>query len=909
MGKPSESLPVRALQLLFNLHPGEGKRACLFIILGLLWAIGSYGTFTLSEGLFLEKVGSQALPSSYLASAAGMCLFSTILIPLLRRLSIRNLLLSLISAWVLSNLIFYFLLDTSASTTSPYWFTYKVIGWIIPLSTYIVYWAFVDQYYDLQDAKRFFCLFNATIFLGDALGGAIISFFLHSLGMKGIILIFTSSMFLSLPFIFFISRRIRPLPEDHAESSDIPPPAVTFKTLFKTTVRSKFTLYLLLFYFCMQILAVVTEYNYLSTFQTSFSHSEGHSLTEFLGTCGCWVSLGNMFFAMFLYSRLVRKLGINNIILIAPSFFLAVFSIWFWKEALPVAIFGLIAREGMVYTFDDNNLQLLISGVPTKVKNQVRIFVESFIEPAGMFCSAALLFFFQQEGRFLGFTLSISALAIVIFLRTHYPRAIFDNLIAHAIRFERKAVDWLNQFSRKERKNMEFTLLFNLKNSDEKQQLLAFEYLIKIGSPHLLPRLLNHMGRLSLQGKLKAIELLGESGWAKESIVLDRLERWRVILPHPAIKNVIHFYFARHGLLRPEKIIHDVHSEHLGIKAAAILTLKTTSQFPAFYSLAEEKLSSLLQSKMDVEVCTGLKILGLEKKSANIESILPFLKHSSPTIHRAAAAALAEMAHVDSKEYARPLIEHISATRDGEVRLSCLKALQKFADVHSVKELILAAVHFKTSERKAIEQILVQAGKQIAPLLLELLQDYTIHNRCRLLAGTILGKLDRPLLQKQLLDLSRKEIERAYFYLYHASTLSKLKEETELLVDWDLLKNSLSSRYRSILDFIIQILAVAGNIEEAEVLAHMLHSKNQKMRAQAMESLEKTCGSTIFQLLEPLLDEKKGEAKSIRFIKLGGISLNLHQLLDFMERSPSLAEQIVAIGLKKQLHISPLNIG
>lgn len=885
----------KTFRLLFNLYPGEGRKASLFIILALLWSVGSYGTLTLSEGMFLEYVGAQSLPSTYIAIAVAMCLLSPILIFSLHRLPIRSLLFSLITLWIGTNLTFYFTLSLGG-VNPTYWTLFKIIGWIVPISTYIVFWAFVDQYYDLQDGKRFFCLFNAITFLGDSLGGGIISFFIEWLNTGGLLLLFTSAMALSLPFILLITKRVEPVLEDFAESIDTTS-TPKFKTILATVLKSKFTLYLLFFYFFMQLLAIVTEFNCMQSFQKIYTTKGDHALTEFLGTCGMYISLGNMIFAMFLYSRLVKKMGVNNLILIAPSFFMAIFSVWVWKDALPIAIFGLIAREGMIYTLDDNNLNLLISGVPSKVKNQVRIFVESFIEPVGMFCSALLLLFFNQASRSLGLIMAILASVVVLFLRAQYPKAIFRNLVVSAIRFEKKAVEWISQLTSKEKKKTEFLLFSSLKKTQESDQLIAFEYLLKIGTEKMLPRLLDHVGKLTLPGKLKAIDLLSDSLWAKEPIILERLERWRQLLPHLAIKSAIHFYFAKHGLLRPEKIMHDLHHEHLGLRAAAILTLKTTPfspQLPSFYSLASEKLRTLLDSKLEQEILVGLKILGLEKNPQNIGDLFPYLKHPSLTINRAAARALSEAAHPGHTEYVHQIIARLAYMRDPEVRSHCLKALGKFLDAESVKDLILASVHFRSNERKLVEQIVLEIGSSCVPLLLTLTKETKIHDRCRLLAGKILGKMDLKALQKDLFAIVSLEIERAYFYFYHAQTIQKQVPEQDL----SLLENALMTTYQSIIDFIIQLLGVAGKVEDSEILSHTLKSKNRKIRAQAVESLEKSCETKIFTLLEPLIDERLLDEKLRNYLKEGKLPLNLTQLLDVLNQSPSVADQIISISLK-----------
>lgn len=888
----------KTFRLLFNLYPGEGRRAVFFIFLALLWGIGSYGTLTLSEGMFLEHVGSQALPYAYFIIALCMCVLSAVLIYSLNHVSIRTLLFSLISCWIVSNLIFYFLLPIYGSSIH-FWYVFKVIGWMTPLSTYIVYWAFVDQYYDLQDGKRFFCLFNGIVFLSDAIGGGIVAFLLGSFAIGGLLVIFIATMALALPVILLISKKLDPVLEEHTESV-VSTSSMKFTSIVKTVLSSKFTLYLLVFYFTMQLLAIVTEFNFMESFEKVFTGREENVLTEFLGSCSMWISLGNMILALFLYSRLIKKIGINNIILVAPFFFLAIFSVWCFKDVLIVAIFGMIAREGMVYTFDDNNLNLLLSGVPTKVKNQVRISVESFIEPTGMLCCGFLLLILQNKGHLLGLCLSLLALVAVVLLRAHYRGALFRNLSINAIRFEKKSIDWIASFSRSEKKQVEFLLLTNLRGSDEKNQLLAFEYLLKIGNTKLIPRLLNYFTRLTLVGKLRVIELLSESHWATNPIILEKLERWLQILPHPSIRSAIHFYFARHNLLRPERILQDLHNEHLGLRVAAILTMKTTDrsfQFPSFCLIASQKLQLLLESNKEEEICAGLKILEFEQPSDAIEQIFAHIKHSSITVNRAAAKTLSVIAHPDKKHHAPRLIHDLHSIRDGVVRMCCLEALVNFSDTDSLRDLILGSVHFHPSERKQVERVAASMGSQVVPLLLQITQETTVPDRCRFLAGKILGRLDLKVLQKNLFHIVNKEIERAYFYYYHALEIPRQIPEQDLSI----LEDALLTSYQSIIDFIIHLLGTAGSIEDSDILVATLRSKNRKIRGTALESLEKACEGRIFTTLERLIDERNPKEKLDNYLKGGRLPLNLTQLLDMMVNSPSTADQIVALVLKARL--------
>ncbi len=888
----------KAVRYLFNLHPGEGTKSLLFILLGLLWSIGTYGMFTLSEGMFIEHIGANHLPVTYVFVALTLCLISTCLIFALNHLSIRKILFIMISFWAAVIFVFYACLPLSDHIM--YWYLLKVFGWVMPISTYICYWAFIDQYVDLQVGKRLFCLINSVTYLGDACGSGVISIGIGRLGLSGLLILFAAVIICSLPCIYLITQKLSPILEDHADHIDTRS-SLSLKDIAKRVLNSRFTVYLLGFYFIMQLLAIVTEFSYMNAFDTAFSGTSEHDLTRFLGTCNMWIAIANVLFGSLVYSRLIKKMGINNVIVIAPAFFLLLFSISFWKQGIPIAIFGLFAREGMVYTFDDNNLNLLISGVPTKIKNQIRITVESFFEPIGMLISALILLILHNYSRSLGLTVSIGACILVLLLRANYSKAIFTNLMASSIRFGKKAIDWI---PKKEKKQFEHYLLQNLKRPEESGRLLAFDYLLRLNNEKHLPHLLNYVSLMSIPGKLQAIELLSQSSWAKEPSVIERLERWRRTLPHPAIRGSIHLYFAKHALLRPEKITQDLHSDLLPMRAAAILSLKTITprggQLPSFVSLASEKLRLLLDSKIEYEICTGIDILGAEENITNIESILTYLKHPSLKVKQSSAKALKQISNPDTKEYASQIISLLPSLRDPITRLNLLRSLEKMKDRDSVRELILATVHFRPNERALVQDFILELGmdKEMAQILLSIVKDTFIHERCRLLAGKILAKIDLNLLKNHLYPLLRNEIDRAYFYYYHFATVQKQLPGYDLSI----LENALETGYHSVIDFVIQLLGSASELEQSDVLSYTLKSKNPKIRAQAIETLQKTCHSRLFSLLEPLIDEPSIQQKLRTYLKRGNSPLSISQLLDTMVYSPSLTDQIVAIDLKAKLN-------
>ena len=313
---------MSALRILFNLYPGEASRSKLFVLLGLLWSFGGYGIFTLSEGAFLEYVGTAALPLCYVSIAVGLCLLSTILLSLLNRLPIHRFLGGMFALCSVVLFSFYSLYTLSALTLSPtFWLAFRIMGWIIPISSYICFWSFIDQYFDLQDGKRFFSFFNSFLMLGDFLAAGVISCFVQRIGMGPLMLLFGAALLSALPLVLMISRTTPPILDEHVDHMDSPPPS-TIKQTLNILVSSRFTLLLLLFYLGMQLVHIVTEYNYMDAFQCAFQNTSDHNLTAFVGRCSMWISFGNMLLGFLIYGRLVKQMGINNIILIAPTLFL-----------------------------------------------------------------------------------------------------------------------------------------------------------------------------------------------------------------------------------------------------------------------------------------------------------------------------------------------------------------------------------------------------------------------------------------------------------------------------------------------------------------------------------------------------------------------------------------------------------
>lgn len=891
---------------LFGIYPGEGTQALRFVRLAIFWAFGSSCLDTLSDGLFLENIGAHLLPRVYMTIALGMIGVSSIVLYCLKITSPYRILIFTMSlgALLCSSAAFF------VSGIPPDWFWYglKITSRMFFSVMLAVSWTFADQYHDLQDAKRVYSLYSAAYFLGTIISGSCINMFLDIIGFSGLLTLAAISICCGMFAARGIAKHAKAVYDDSVEgifsgSRD------SISSVIRSIFRSRFALTLLLLSLFIQLMWTTTEFNYMQGMEAHFAslpgqEGEGH-IAEFLGKSRAIISCCNILVGIFLYSRIVRRAGLQNAVLITPLFYLGVYSGWVWHDSLLLAVLGLIAVDGVLFTVEDNCFNLLSNAVPTKLRSRVRIINDSFFEPIGMLLSSLLLFLVQSGSKWLGFYLTIIALVLTLFIRAIYSKAILTNLKENAIHFERTIKLWLHSLTRKEQKEAKRDIYQSLRAGSEESRLLAIEGLLKLEDQDSLAQILEAGNRMGTLSKINLLRLLDESCFANSSRVLESIHRWVDETNSSELSKRGDFYLAKRGLHHPEKVEDDLDHFDLTLRGAAILTLKNSLANPTLEyaalnrTIAAKKLDLMLKSTRIDEISMALDILAEEASTEAVERSLNFLSHESILVKRSAARCIARIADKRSGRHAPKIIEELETSRDNSFRLHLLNALGKIADTTTVREILTACAHFRPNERRKTEEIIVMMGLKTVPLLLTITKDISLPERARILAGKILSRLALPQLQANLIDILDIEIERAYFYFYFAHTI----QSQHPLYDLEMLQNALLAGYQSVIDFIIHLLGAAGSLEDPELLVRALHSKNAKIHSHAVESLEKTCDIRIFRLIAPLIDDLPLAEKMAACLSWQGDypNLTLPELLDKLERSPALFDKIVATRLKAKL--------
>lgn len=884
----------------FGLYAGEGQQALRFARMAVLWAFGSACLDTLSDGLFIEKIGASFFPRVYCFVAIAMLGISSLVLYSLKKLSPHRILSFAIGGGIVLCGLAALILS---STTPPlsFWYGLKIGSKVFFTVMISCSWTFIDQYHDLQDAKRVYALYGGSYFLGTILAGSAIHWLLDVFGFSGLLLLAALFLAGSLREVRAISQKHSPLHDDSVEGS-LSSSRDSMATVCKLILRSPFALLLLLMSLATQLLITVTEFNYMETFgwvfQSSSSSGE-EEITSFLGSCRALIALGNLFVGVFFYNRWVRKFGLHNILLVTPLFFFGVYSFWIFHDALTLAVLGLCAVDGILFTMEDTSFNLLANAVPVRLRSRVRIVNDSFFEPIGMLLSALLLLSFEMNSHWMGMVLTILFLAVSLGLRSLYSKAIFINLKDNALHFERKLVEWFSFASKKEQKQMRQDLFSSLSSPSEEVRLLAIEGVLGLQEKDFLPKAISSARSLGTSGKIHFLLLVDQSEHASDPLVVEELQRWLKYSESPELSKWISLSLAKRGDLAETSRVEDLRHSDPFLRGAALLTWQKSAQE------GKELLEEMLRSPHIDEVKIALDVLAEKEPWTHLETTLSFLAHPSLFVKRAAAQCILKGVGVDHGSLLPKLIQELEKTRDNSLRLTLLSAIGKIAKLLQsmipvdLKQLLLTSIHFRPNERRKTEEVLAAVGKEIVLPLLSFTQDIALPERSRLLASKVLSRLNVQELQAHLIDILDIEIERAYFYFYFAQTI----QAQYPLYDLRMLQNALFTGYQSIIDFIIHLLGTSGSLEDPDLLVRSLHSRNPKTRAHAVESLEKTCDARIFRLIAPLVDDLPLEEKMAACLRWRADypQLSLQELLEQLDRSPSIFDKAVSARLKATL--------
>lgn len=880
---------MKYLRRALRLYPEEIGKTLQFALLSLLWSFAASGAVTFFDGLFLEVIGANWLPRAYGFVSLGLMVVSLLLFKGLQKVSLARLFFSVQSVVGTIFLLGFGLITLCSSQTFFWLFGLKVFATVAYASLSITYWSFIDQYYDLQDAKRIYTLVMAAIFLGAIASGTYIFELSAIFGIQGMLLSFIIAISAAAMLTLHINRAQLPV---HDELEELPGArSYSISSWALQITGSAFALFLIANNILAQLLWNVSEFNYLSSFSAALAMQPTYKLTAFLGKVKAWISSGNVIFMLFFYSRLIHRIGLNRAVIIPYLLFAALYLIWSSAPSFFVAIAGIIAVEGVLFTIEDNNFNLLLGIIPAKVKRSLRVFIEAFVEPLGILIAAGLLTF-ESQAVFTGLVIALISVVIAYGLKRSYTWAILDNLRSKSLGLTRRADQILSSLSKRERRS-----LIGQSSRGELPPLFALQACLAINNLEAASRVLTHFPKFTETEQSAILRLLLSLDLAEKQPLMTACCKLAQEHTQPELQILL----ALSDKLNETEALNLIDRSDPRLQAAGILALEKAkgshalSEAYTLRSMGAFALQRLLSSSDPEALSMGLLAQGYMEHTGDLELMLPYLAHTSPAVQLAAAQSMRRLIQPGNIKIAKALIENLNTAKAQEVRLELIDAIVKVLNAKLALPFVRAAMRLRPIERRAAITAL-SSGAISAETLLALTANTTLDHRARLLCGKALAKLNIKLLRRELRAIITPVIEQAQAYFWHAHHIKESSDPNLCLV-----AECMEGSFHHLIDFAIGLLAASGSIEESELITHSLRSHNEKTHSHGVETVEKTCDKQIFRLLEPLIDDRPKSDKIRRLPSLK--SENIEALLTRLERSALIVDRLIAWHTRSKLKI------
>ena len=864
----------------------ERKNILFFSLLGFAWSVSVSFGVAFSDVLFIESVGAQSLPLAFIITSLGFFAFSGIFIYLYNRKGIQQ----IYYLWTALSATFYALVFCALFCnvqSKAFFVAFKAFSYIIQIGFYSCFWTFIDQYFELQNAKRLFGIFYSAIFLGTAVAGAAMIFCSSPAKSASIVLTITAIPLICSAYIVkFIHHNLQKLPDDFEQFFVL---KTSTRSLIKSIITSPFTILLLTFCILLQILLVITEYEYMFGLQTFFQHSPEGALTDFLGRLYFFGGVFNILFGIFLYGRLIKKAGLNNVLLLVPVFFTALYFGWSFSSHLMLTVMGFVAVEGVLTLVEDNNFTLLLNAVPLKLKGKIRIICESLIEPFGILISSILILVSQHHSKFLGLCISLFMLGVGLLMRAYYTKGVFYNLISHVINFQPTSHSWEAQISRKDYQKSKQKFLQQFLILKKNEQFFILECALRFNDKKFLRAVMGKITKLSSEIKRQVLHILSHHS-SEISRELELYFHYWIKQDSNLYEHII-FHLSKMGLISSEKLT-SLTSPYL--RASNALVSSKEELLESSYKTLKE----MLLSDSEEENQIAVEAIAFTQSSAFNNHLMELIE-KKPFLKDSILETLSSTLKPTSAHLLPSLLSELEAETHIKNRYLLVSCIERTLSPHNLETVLLQTIHWSETEKRDLSQTILKMGFEAAPTLVSVLENTKYADKIRLFSGQILSKLDKKLLKASFQKICNEEIKRANLYYYHFINLQKSYPYSIT----HLLGQALKHSFDSILDFIIQIQAHLKNFEQGAILTQSLHSKNPKTYSQAQETLQKMCSRELYSKIQALIEpgHERDFFKNYHNQKLPTLSLD--ELLDLLEHSSSRVNRTIVFTLKDRLNI------
>ncbi len=850
----------RLLEQRLGLPPDKLGRLAHFLFFSFTLGAAMVLGISLAESVFLANAHQERLPLFYVLLAATSIPVATVFSGLVDRfrrpLVFRYLLVSCIALVIVLRVLL-------ALGTLPVYFAVYIGFNLIELLLDILFWVLLGDYFTSLELKRYASFLVAAMALGGLLGGGT-AFILSDLRHLP-----TGRLLLILPILYgvavlqlaYLDRNQKQLgasdPDEEAEGG-------LFGSLkaFPPLLR-RYPIVLLLVANVLMIATIqrVTDYQVFSIYEDTYKSED--ALTGFLGLLNASLNVLEALITFFLTRPLIQRFGVGGMNLIYPVTTIASFGGLALPELTPAlarvqlatAIAGQVNYETLFNSLAQPVETLNYNPVPRRFLGRVRVLNDGLVYPAGAALAGGLLLL-AEKFEVPALRISLAGMGLgVLFLGLGYlmGRSYLNSLV-EMLRSRSVNLDDVS----------EGLTRLPARYAEEVRQLLTSD---DPTAQRLGVELAGRIDPTLFLGELEALLTRGDASLRRSIVKLyaavHQQDATRQVHAMLGAENEAVRQVALEALIAAGERLDDNELRGLladadpVIRALACVAARQAASADAAVQAAAEQ---VLQSGLDVAaresvvraihstVATARAHSGDDGREL-LPSLKEMLRGADASLKREALEALVDFARpgdADLEELAAAELGH----PDAAVRAA---AYQILGEVRSEASLGRVASGLEDAQKMVREKAaasLAAYGESALPRAQELLGSPRAEVADAAIAA--LGRIRTHHAEEKLFEFMETD------YRQVRQNLGWLERIPSDEPGWHVLRDAIEDSNQRVIRRVLHLLSSLGHERTLNCVRRIMHSSDERVRADAVETLASLSHRRFVEPILPLLEREAG---------------------------------------------------
>lgn len=323
--------------------------------------------------------GLENLSWMFSATLAGMLLANALFSAVVARMSRRRF-IPLAYRFFILNLAAFYLLMRSAPPAQQLWVGRAFYVWVSVFNLFVVsvFWAFMTDVFNTDQAKRLFGFIAVGGTLGAILGGMLTASLVHGLGTASLLII-------SAVLLEIAARCVGALPAGIARQNQ---PKVSEQAIggnlwsgITHVFRSPYLLGICAFMLLHAITSTLVYFQQADI--TAHQFQDRAARTAFFAQIDLAVNVLTAIVQIFLTGRLLKWLGVGLTLALLPFVSLAGFVALATNPSLPLLAVFQVLRRAMNYALSRPAREVLFTVMPREDKYKAKSFTDTFVYRTG----------------------------------------------------------------------------------------------------------------------------------------------------------------------------------------------------------------------------------------------------------------------------------------------------------------------------------------------------------------------------------------------------------------------------------------------------------------------------------------------------------------------------------------------